>query len=155
MIYHNSIRAPKIAIAHKNPCASTMIYHNSTTRGFVALVAILIFSTILLIIVVSLSRYGIVARFALLEIERKTESEVVASSCISVVRVMVVDDPLLTATHLSVPVRNHTCTIESIIGAGAVRRAKVSSVIEGATTHYLVDINPTTGTITRFIEAVE
>lgn len=128
---------------------------NSFSRGFVALVAILIFSTILLIIVVSLSRYGVMARFALLDIERKTESEAVASACISVARIMIVDDPLMIATNMTVPVNDNSCVIESIVGAGLLRRAKMSSVIEGATTNYLVDIDPQNGKVTRMIELTE
>lgn len=132
-----------------------MRHSNSLSRGFVALVAILIFSTILLIIVVSLSRYGVMARFALLDIERKTESEAVASACISVARVMVVDDPLMIATNMVIPVKEKTCVIESIVGAGLIRRAKISSVVEGATTNYLVDIDPQNGKVTRMIELTE
>lgn len=132
-----------------------MIYHNPPSRGFVALVAILIFSTILLIIVVSLSRYGVMARFALLDIERKTESEAIASACISVVRIMVVDDPLMIASNIVVPVNHRTCTIESIVGAGTARRAKISAEVEGATTNYFVDIDPVTGKVTRMIELTE
>ncbi len=132
-----------------------MRHSNSLSRGFVALVAILIFSTILLIIVVSLSRYGVMARFALLDIERKTESEAIASACISVARVTVVDDPLMIATNMVIPVKEKTCVIESIVGAGLIRRAKISSVVEGATTNYLVDIDPQNGKVTRMIELTE
>ena len=132
-----------------------MLHQNSPRRGFVALVAILIFSSILLIIVVSLSRYGVMARFALLDIERKTESETVAAACISVVRIMVVDDPLLISSNMTVPVKNRNCTIESIVGVGTARRAKISAEVEGATTNYLVDIDPANGKVTRMIELTE
>ncbi len=95
------------------------------------------------------------ARFALLDIERKTESEAVASACISVARIMIVDDPLMIATNMTVPVKDTTCVIESIVGAGLIRRAKISAVVEGATTNYLVDIDPASGKVTRMIELTE
>lgn len=136
-----------------------MRYRNSSRHeragGFVALIAVLILSALLLIIVVSLSRYGVMARFALLDIERKTESELIASSCIAVARIMAVDDPLVTTALLTVPVNERQCTIESIVGVGTTRRAKVSAEIGGATSNYLVDIDPVSGRISRFIELVE
>jgi Tfp pilus assembly protein PilX len=122
-------------------------------RGFVALITVLILSAVLMVGVVSLAQYGITARYSLLDIENKTKSENLASACVAVARIAVVNDPQWSTTNKIVAVETSSCTIESVTSVSGNRRVKVSAVHANATTNYVVDISPTTGAIMSFVEA--
>ncbi len=121
-------------------------------RGFVALISILIISAVLLVAVTSLAEYGMIARYSLLDLERKTQSESYAMGCVSIARIAIVNDNDFDVTDKEVSIDDHTCIIEDVATVSGNKRVKVSAVVEGATTNYQVDIAPSTGDIERFIE---
>lgn len=127
-------------------------------RGFVALITVLILSSVMLVSVVSLAQYGMTTRFALLDLENKTKSESLANACVAVTRIAVVNDSsYVVSIEKSVAVGSDVCKIESIAKdtpSSGTSRIKVSATIpsNGATTNYQFDVNTTTGAITRFVE---
>lgn len=124
-------------------------------RGFIALITVLIISTVLLIAVISIAQYGIGTRFSLLDLENKTKSENFANACVGIARIAVVNDSLWTETNRVVKVENASCVIESVAPNTpnpSTSRVKVSAVVSAATTNYQVDIDEASGNIVRFVE---
>ncbi len=124
-------------------------------QGFIALITVLILSVVLMVGVISLSQFGVITRYSLLDIENKMRSENLANACISFARLSIVTDPDDTITNKDVPLGEYVCRIESLVvnsPTNGTNRVKVSAAVSGATTNYQVDVNTTTGAITRFIE---
>lgn len=121
------------------------------SQGFIALISVIILSVVLLAAVVSLSQYGVTTRYALLDLERKGESETLASACLEVARIAVMNDPSYSVTNLSINVGTSTkvCKIETV-SAGVV---KVSASSTGAVTNLKATINTTNGNFTKLEES--
>ena len=60
---------------------------SSKTNGFIALISILIVSSVLLVTTLSLAERGIAHRFFLLKHEQKSMSEQLAEACIHIARI--------------------------------------------------------------------
>lgn len=120
------------------------------SRGFIALISILILSVVMLAAVVSLAQFGVTTRYALLDLERKAETESLALACVELVRIAVVNNPNFTATNLSVDVGTTTkrCLIESV-ASGVVRASATSGT---AKTNIRATLNTTSGNVTRLEE---
>lgn len=124
-------------------------------NGFVALITVLVMSAVLLVSVVSLAQYGLSTRFSLLDLENKSKSESLANACVSVARIAVVNDPSFTTSNKSVAIGTETCIIESVAlntPSSGTSRIKLRGTAGGAVTNYQVEVNTTSGSITRFIE---
>lgn len=124
------------------------------TRGFIALISVLILSVVLLAAVVSLSQYGVTTRYALLDLERKAESETLASACIEVARIAVMNDPSYSVAFppgitLTVGTSTKLCKIETVSG-GVV---KVSASSTDAVTNLKATINTAAGDIIQLEES--
>lgn len=123
------------------------------SQGFIALISVVILSVVLLAAVVSLSQYGVTTRYALLDLERKAESETLASACLEVARIEVLNDSSysvsLPGLSLQVGTSTKVCKIETV-SAGVV---KVSASSTGATTNLKATVNTTSGNITKLEES--
>jgi hypothetical protein len=64
--------------------------HNS--RGFIALISIIIISVMLLATTLSLAQFGIASRYFILDLENKRVSEKLAEACVQVARINVYND---------------------------------------------------------------
>lgn len=124
-----------------------------TSRGFIAIISVIILSVVLLAAAVSLAQYGVTTRYAMLDLERKGESETLASACVEVARIAVMNDPLYSMSFpglsINVGTSTKTCRIETVSG-GVV---KVSASSTGAVTNLKATINTTTGNITKLEES--
>ena len=127
----------------------------SYSRGFIALISILVLSVALLIGVVSLAQYGITTRYALLDLERKATADSLARACLDLVRVAVVNDPAYTSSGKNVSVGSAICRVEQVLAntpSAGFSRAVTSASSTGATTNLKAEINTATGAITKLEE---
>ena len=126
----------------------------SYSRGFIALISILVLSVALLIGVISLGQYGITTRYALLDLERKATADSLARACLDLVRVAVVNDPAYTSSGKNVPVGSSICRVEQVLAntPTGTSRAVTSASSTGATTNLKAEINTATGAITKLEE---
>ncbi len=79
-------------------------------KGFVALTSSLIISFIFLVTAVSLGQKGIIARFAILDIENKEISKGHARACVEVARIALARNPDYEAVGISLTLPSGTCT---------------------------------------------
>jgi len=141
-------------------CVNTFPFKTMNTipqseRGFIALIAILIISVVLLASVISVAQFGITGRYILLDLERKAESESRAEACAQVARVAVFNDPAYEVTDKAVPVGKSWCNVLSIVKnspSSGFSRVEVSASSTGATTNLRATVDTSTGNITRLIE---
>ena len=87
--------------------------HNS---GFIALISAIIISVLLLVITVTVSMTGILARFSVLDAESKERSIALAEACAdnAILKLATNIDYALLATDHNIPVGSDTCDIVSI-----------------------------------------
>jgi hypothetical protein len=107
-------------------------------RGFIALISVLIISSVLVGTTLSLAQFGIAHRFFILTIEQKSMSYKRAEACIEIVRIYIYNDSLDTIdSPTDIPLTGGTCTIVStkIIDEKTEVR---SLATEGAVTSYLI-----------------
>lgn len=128
-----------------------MTHHS---RGFIALISILIISTVLLIAVVSVAQFGIASRFLLLDLERKTETETLAEACLQIARVAIYNNPLYAVEHrmVTVGVPTSRCLIRSIvpnIPSTGQSTVEVTASSTNATTNLRAVITTMSGNILR------
>ena len=129
--------------------------HIQKEKGFIALIAILIISVVLLASVVSAAQFGITGRYTLLDLERKAESESLAEACLQVARIAVFNDPAYEVTDRGVLVGKNWCDVQKIVKnspSSGFSRVEVSASSTGATTNFRTTVNTSTGNITRIIE---
>jgi Tfp pilus assembly protein PilV len=125
------------------------------SRGFIALISVLILSVILLAAVISLAQYGITSRYALLTLESKTITEELAHACVQVVRIAIFNDNLYKTSNHVIPIGNSNCIIKDIFTntpTQGVSRIEASASLSGATTNLQVDVQVSTGEIVRTLE---
>lgn len=127
----------------------------TNTKGFIALISVLMVSVILLAAVISLAQYGITSRFALLSIEHKTETLTRTQACVEVARIAVVNDPDFETTNKEVAIEDAVCVLEEVFANtpnSGLSRVEASAELLGATTNIRAEINTATGAIVRFEE---
>ena len=96
--------------------------HIQEVKGFIALIAILIISVVLLASVISAAQFGITGRYTLLDLERKAESESLAEACLQVARIAVFNDPAYEVTDRGVLVGKNWCDVQKIVKNCRVRQ---------------------------------
>ncbi len=129
-------------------------------QGFIALISVLIISSVLLVSVVSLAQFGVANRYFLLDLENKTKSQKLAESCVHVARLKVFQDPatelLISEPDIIIPVGSEECSITLI---DPDTTSTPYSVIEtfakvdgGATTNLRVFVKKSNGDFTYWAE---
>lgn len=132
-----------------------MLLFNIYTRGFIALISVLMLSVILLAAVISLAQYGIISRYALLTLEQKESTESLAGACVQVARIAVVNDPQYQTTNKIVSVGTDSCLIEHIFAQTpslGISRIETSASSSGAMTNLRVEVDTASGAIVRLEE---
>lgn len=120
------------------------------SRGFIALISVLVLSVILLAAVISLAQYGISSRYALLDLENKTISEELARSCVQVARIAVFNDNLYETTNHIIPVGDFRCEIKNISANTpypGISQFEIQASSSGATTNLVIEIEANSGNI--------
>ena len=128
--------------------------------GFIALISILILSSVLLATTLSLAQFGIASRFFVLNLEQKAASQKLAEGCLDMMRVKVYNNPSYSTGALTpYELAGGTCKIESvnpISGASLFSTVQVSAEVgttgTKAVTNLEADILKSTGSTTRVIE---
>lgn len=131
---------------------------NTSSRGFIALISIIIMSVVLLASTLSLAQFGIASRYFVLDLENKNVSEKLAEACVHMARIHAYNDPLAKISTTSEPVGDASClimelkpnpasTTESIIKTRAWRPSTASTTAfaknDSVTSLYVVVDNNT------------
>ncbi len=126
---------------------------SSKTNGFIALISILIVSSVLLVTTLSLAERGIAHRFFLLKHEQKSMSEQLAEACIHIARIKAYNDPEYTiSTSESFPIGEETCSIHRVTHTGSEITVETTAQIGHAITHLRVVLNPLDGSFISWEE---
>jgi hypothetical protein len=96
-------------------------------------------------------------RSATLHLENKAKSEALATACLNVAQIALINDSDFETHNKSVALEGASCNIEYIekhTPMHGTHRIKVHASSSGATTNYLADISASTSLITRLEEVV-
>ena len=132
-----------------------MLLFNTKQHGFIALISVLMLSVVLLAAVISLAQYSMISRYALLTLEQKEVSVSLAQACVQVARIAIVNDPLYQTQNHVVPLGNARCFIDHIFPqtpSSAKSRVETTASSSGATTNLRVEINTSSGAVTKMEE---
>ena len=115
------------------------IFNANQKRGFIALLSMIILGFMLLLTVITLGNRSIGGRFILLDLERKEMSAELASVCVHVAVISLVNDPAYTVVSpVEIPVGDNNCKIVSITPDDGLRIIQAQGVVPevgGATTN--------------------
>lgn len=117
------------------------------TRGFIALISVILICGFLLVIVVTLSLRSYYARLGVLEWEYKVQSRAYGHACIESIQLRVLAEPAYVGGD-SVPIGDGICDI----GILAENSFTVRYTYRGSSTLYRVQIEPSTRSIQRVQE---
>ena len=99
--------------------------------------------------VLTLGNRSIGTRFLLLDLERKDSSYQLASGCVQVAIIEIVNNSVVPASYpKTIPVGSGTCTIKSVV-SGTI---KTTANVSGATTNLQVSVDTSSGAITSWRE---
>ena len=119
---------------------------SSKTHGFIALISILIVSSVLLVTTLSLAERGIAHRFFLLKSEQKSMSEQLAEACIHIARIKAHNDPGYTiSVDETFLIGEETCSIHRVTQAGNETTMETTAQVGHAITNLRAVLNPTQG----------
>jgi hypothetical protein len=120
--------------------------HTPQNRGFIALISILIISTVLLATTLSLAQFGIANRFFILDLEQKAGSEKLAEACVHIARVRAYNDPAYD-TNVAEPiiVGGGACTIHAIDANGDETTIETTATNGRSVTNFRVLVDNTNG----------
>ncbi len=125
------------------------------TQGFIALLSILIMSTVLLATTLSLAQFGIANRYFILDLELKTMSKKLAEGCVEIARIQAYRNQSYTVLHTSpviVPIGIKTCTIRSVLQSGTNSTIETTGKSGDAVTNLRVVIDSFTGNFLSWSE---
>lgn len=119
---------------------------HTTTKGYIALITVILISASLLTTVVAVSFQGFFSRIHILESEQKEQSAYLAESCINTAILKIAQDvDYLQNTSETITVGDKTCEIVSVTN-GLVfvsnRLIKAQGHFKEAFTNLAVEINP-------------
>ena len=126
-------------------------------QGFIALISVLIISSVLLASTLALAQFGIASRFFVLNLEQKAGSQKLAEACLELMRVKVYNNSSYN-TLGTYDIGGGKCTVESIntTGSGTFSTVKVRAAIgpvgTEAVTNLEADIVKASGDVLRVTE---
>ncbi len=118
-------------------------------QGFIALMSVIIISTILLVLIVAGSLVGWYSRFNILDAESKERSSALADACVDQLLLEISFDPSYPTSQKTVALGSDTCTIAPQNGAG---KYPVQATFNGAYTNLLVGVDPDGPSVTSWQE---
>jgi hypothetical protein len=129
------------------------MYPSKHTSGFIALLSILILSTVLLATTLTVAERGITERFANLYLEHKEKSEALAHACVAIGRIFILNDPQYAHSDTrSYPIEGAMCDITRVTSHAGYSDLYTHAVFERAHTALHVTISHTTGDIQSIVE---
>lgn len=93
-------------------------------QGFIALISVLIISSVLLASTLALAQFGIASRFFVLNLEQKAGSQKLAEACLELMRVKVYNNPAYN-TLGTYDIGGGQCTVEAIDPLSIPNKSKV------------------------------
>lgn len=129
----------------------------SQQHGFIALISVLIISSVLLASTLALAQFGIASRFFVLNLEQKAGSQKLAEACLELMRVKIYNNPSYTILG-TYDIGGGKCTVETINtnGSGSYSTVKVNAAIgpvgAQAVTNLEADIVKANGDVSRVVE---
>lgn len=114
---------------------------NTNQQGFIALTSAIIISFLLIAIMAGLGFSASFARFNVLDLESKQQSNALAKSCVDIARIQIVKDASYAPQNVSLVVGSDRCTIISIETLGSQKIIKTQAVINRAYTNLEVTID--------------
>jgi hypothetical protein len=125
---------------------------NTTPRGFIALLTIIILGFVFLVAVISAAELGLVGRAILGRLEDKVMSEEYAEGCVQLARVQVASDPSVAVSNMSISYGDVSCTIVLLTNSGSQRTIRTHAEVRGATTNFEVVVDATTAIVLSWQE---
>ncbi|MBY0310192.1 hypothetical protein K2Q16_03555 [Patescibacteria group bacterium] len=124
-------------------------------RGFIALLTMIIISSVLLVTTLSLAQFGLTHRYFILDLEHKSVSTHLAEACVHIARVLIMNSQSdsLTFPH-PFPVHQEFCTIHLITRAGTTSAVETEGTHEGISTHYSVTVDNNNGSFLSWEEII-
>lgn len=122
-------------------------------HGFIALISVLILSSVLLASTLSLAQFGIASRFFVLNLEQKAQSQKAAETCLEMMRIKVYNEPTYTKTTPTVyNFGTIECIVRSATSSGADSSVQVTGQSGDSITNLWAVINNQNGSTTNVIE---
>ena len=109
-------------------------------NGFIALISILILSSVLLASTLALAQFGIANRFFILNLEQKSMSSKRAEACVEIARIKAYNNPSYTTSAMSVTIGGGTCTLTSVAVSGNTTTIKATATETVASIRDLGDV---------------
>jgi hypothetical protein len=123
------------------------------SRGFIALISIIIISVMLLATTLSLAQFGIASRYFILDLENKRASEKLAEACVHIARIQTYNDPEYeVSSPISYPVGESTCSVYSINSVGDDTTIEAQAQSGDSITNLHVVVDNTNGDFTEWQE---
>ena len=130
-------------------------FSTQPNQGFIALLSILIISTVLFVATLSIAQFGIASRYFIMDLEQKTASYKLAEACLEVVRIKIYNDASYSQNALqNINIDNQICTIESVTKNGLQTIVKVTGKNSLAITHLQIIFNNQTSDYISWMEVV-
>lgn len=127
-----------------------------STQGFVALISVLVISTILFSSVVILAQSHIVHRHMLLDFENKLQSEQLAEACVEIGKIFIYNNSYITKDglpyHGIFPIKDMECSVHSITHIDTKSEIITQGTFKESVTTLRVEIDTQSNTITAWQE---
>lgn len=126
------------------------------TKGFVALISVLVISTILFASVALLAQSHIVHRYMLLDFENKLQSEQLAAACVHIGKLFIYNNPYITTDTLPYggvfPIQDTTCSVLSIVTKGLKKEITTQGTFKTSVTTLYAEVDMNSNDITLWQE---
>ena len=128
-------------------------FSTQPNQGFIALLSILIISTVLFVATLSIAQFGIASRYFIMDLEQKTASYKLAEACLEVVRIKIYnDDSYSQSAPQNININHEVCTIESVTKNWLQTIVKVTGKNSLAVTHLQIIFNNQTSNYLSWME---
>lgn len=114
--------------------------------GFIALISVLILSTVLLATTLSLAQFGIANRYFILDLEQKAASVKLAEACVHISRITAYNNPVYVLTSpVFFEIGGGVCSVYSMSVAGTATTIEATARVGDAVTNLRVVMDHTNG----------
>lgn len=130
-------------------------YYQQNNNGFIALISIIIISTILFVTTLSIAQFGIAGRYFILDLEQKTASYELAEACVEIARIKIYNDSHYQENSTQkITINTETCSIESALINGGRTTVQITGRKHNAVTHLQILFDNQTANYLEWIEVI-
>lgn len=124
-------------------------------RGFIALMTMILISSVLLVTTLSLTQLGLTHRYFLLDLEHKAISAHLAEACVHIARIININNQSGSMTlPRTFPIHQEFCTINSITRVGTTSVIQTEGTYHGIETKYVVTADNSDGSFLSWEEII-